>query len=157
MHACAHATLLTNSLPTSRITTYTTLKGSKTRPDDFLSPEDRAPGIISRPGLNCRLEPNKDEEEIDAKFRRGLFYLKGTNRWIGLLSCAEFIACKLRDMVRAEDVFWEAARLSSTHTVWPSVALAHFYLYIRDDVTGARRVLTWAAAQREIPSEKESF
>ena len=80
MQACAHATILTNDHPTSLITTYSTLKGSRSRPDDFLLKDDHADGIISRPGLNCKLEPNNDEEEIDAKFRRGLFYLKGTNR-----------------------------------------------------------------------------
>ena len=45
-------------------------------------------------------------------------------------------------------------RLSSTHTVWPSLALAHFYMYVRDDITAARRVLTWAATQREIPTDR---
>lgn len=81
MDACAHATTFTRESTTTVITTFSTLKGSKTRPDDFLV-EEQAKGVISRPGLNCKIVVNKDDEEIDAKFRRGLFYLKGTNRWI---------------------------------------------------------------------------
>jgi tetratricopeptide (TPR) repeat protein len=81
MDACAHASTLTREAPTTLITTFSTLKGSKTRPDDFLV-VDQVKGVIHRPGLNSRISINKDDEEIDAKFRRGLFYLKGTNRWL---------------------------------------------------------------------------
>jgi hypothetical protein len=47
-------------------------------------------------------------------------------------------------------------RLSSSFTIWATIALVHFYLYVRSDIKAAKRVITWAAKQREIPSSSGS-
>ena len=44
------------------------------------------------------------------------------------------------------------SRLSTTFSPWGTIALAHFYQYTTDNYKQARRVLAWAARQREIPT-----
>lgn len=96
-------------------------------------------------GLRQALEVAEEDEVIDAQFRRGLFFLQSpsSNRWVGLLAYAEFVSSRLQDCQRAEDIFWEAARLSCKYSVWAVVALAHFYQYIWDDPARARKVRIW--------------
>lgn len=94
-------------------------------------------------GMKHALDVAEEDEAIDAQFRRGLFFLQSpnSNRWVGLLAYAEFVACRLQDCKRAEDVHWEAARLSCKYCVWAVIALAHFYQYLWDDLDRARKVM----------------
>jgi tetratricopeptide (TPR) repeat protein len=101
--------------------------------------------IVERSGggaMKHELDVADEDEAIDAQFRRGLFFLQNpnSNRWVGLLAYAEFVANRLQDCKRAEDIFWEAARLSCKYSVWAVIALAHFYQYIWDDLDRARKV-----------------
>lgn len=94
------------------------------------------------------LRVNEDDEAIDARFRRGLFFMQSpdSNRWVGLLAYGDFITSRLHDHSRAEDVLWEAARLSCKYSVWAVVALAHLYQYVWEDQAKARKV------RRKTPS-----
>jgi len=114
---------------------------------------DRSGGGVMKQALDVADE----DEAIDAQFRRGLFFLQNpnSNRWVGLLAYAEFVANRLQDCKRAEDIFWEAARLSCKYSVWAVIALAHFYQYIWDDQDSARKVLLWAERKRTVPIVRE--
>ena len=101
--------------------------------------------LVERSGggeMKFSLEVAEEDENIDAQFRRGLFFMQSpnSNRWIGLLAYAEFVANRLQDCKRAEDIFWESARLSCKYAVWAVIALAHFYQYVWDDVVKAKKV-----------------
>lgn len=46
--------------------------------------------------------------------------------------------------------------ISCMHSVWASIALAHYYQYTRSDIVTARRVLLWAAKRSELPVIREA-
>jgi uncharacterized membrane-anchored protein len=73
---------------------------------------------------------------------------RGSSRWIGLLAYGDFVSSQLRDHHRAEDILWEAAKLSVSASIWASIALAHFYQYCRGNYKAARRVIIWARRRR---------
>lgn len=100
----------------------------------------------------------EEDEAIDAQFRRGLFFMQSpnSNRWVGLLAYAEFVANRLQDCKRAEDIYWEAARLSCKYAVWAVIALAHFYQYMWDDCAKAKKLMLWAAKKRTVPIVRET-
>lgn len=79
-------------------------------------------------------------DQVCSLFRRGLAFLKGGSRWIGLLSYGEVIAYHLKDLIRAEMVLWDAVKLSVGRTVWAAIALLHFYQYARNDYISANDV-----------------
>ena len=86
----------------------------------------------------------------DSHFRRGLFFnQKGSNRWIGLLAYADFLMSCKYDAYTAEDVLWDACRISCQHAVWPSIALIQHYQYIRGNIVKARRVILWVTNRRK--------
>lgn len=107
----------TNALALASLGHFYHVRGDPTRALDFYR-RSRAHNPNSAHNLlllgcmqaTVSLLNETENEEIDASFRRGLFFLKGSNRWIGLLAYAEFSMSKLRDAKRAEEIYWEAAR-----------------------------------------------
>jgi VanZ family protein len=125
---------------------------------------------------------NSQDEEIDATFRKSLLFMQGKNRsvmahtcspvslsdtirWIVLLAYGEFVTNRIRDMLRGEEIFWEAARffpffsaasaqlnirLAISYSAWSTIALIHHYQYMVDDLREANRVFLWAAKCRDI-------
>jgi predicted Zn-dependent protease len=45
------------------------------------------------------------------------------------------------DAVRSESILWEAVRVSFSESVWPVIALSHFYQYVRGDSYRAVRLM----------------
>ena len=88
-------------------------------------------------------------EEIDAYYRRAVYFVNSNCsskqvRWITLLGYAETLICLLQDMARAEEVLWDATRISvNFDSVWPAVALVQFYLYVRGNTKRAYSVMNW--------------
>jgi tetratricopeptide (TPR) repeat protein len=79
-------------------------------------------------------------DQVCALFRRGLVFLKGGSRWIGLLCYGEVTAYILKDLARAETLLWDSVKLSMGRTAWATVALIHFYQYARNDYERAHDV-----------------
>ena len=100
--------------------------------------------------LNSNLESENyfNTDEICANFRKGLFFLKGNSKWLGLLSYGETAAYILNDSQRAESILWNASIESIGRTIWSGIALIHFYQYFCDKCSTARRVSIWAEKMR---------
>ncbi len=89
-----------------------------------------------------------DTDQVCAAFRRGLFFMKSSSRWIALLAYGQFTAYVKKDILSAESMLWTAANLSISRTIWPAIALGHYYQYTRNKYSTARRTLLWAKRMR---------
>lgn len=94
--------------------------------------------------------------ETDSAFRRGLFcqWYHSSTRWIALLSYGEFLLSHMKDTNTAEHFLWEAYRHSASFTIWPTIALAHYFQYIRNDVKRAKKILTYSLRMRNVLSDE---
>jgi len=100
-------------------------------------------GCLSATMILSGIASEAESDSVDkvcASFRRGLFFLKGQSRWIGLLAYGEVVAYVMNDAQRAVTILWDAAIKSALQSVWPSIALVHFYQYYRCDIKTATRV-----------------
>lgn len=86
---------------------------------------------------------------------QGLFLLRCSHRWAVLLAYGEFVAARTGDLLRAQQLLREAAKLSFSRSVWPALAYAHFLQYVRGKPAQGRRVLRWAMRRHRQPSEEE--
>lgn len=82
------------------------------------------------------------KERVDAKYRRGVLLVpKHRYRWIATLGYADFICCELRDIHRAEQYYVQASKVSFSYSIWSTLALSHFYQYVRGEAGVAGRLL----------------
>lgn len=99
------------------------------------------------------------KEEIDACYRRGLL-----SHWpvvellyLPLLAYGQFLLLGMKDPAAAEAYLEEAAKLSLPSSVWPSIALAHYYQYSRRNFARGKQSLLQALEYRLSLLSKRSL
>lgn len=127
-----------------------------------LSFEDSpSPAPVEMIGKNYSANGCLSMIEIDAHYRKGLVLMPDAPyRWIVLLSYADFILCGLKDTHRAQQYYEEGVKLCFSSTLWPIVALGHFYQYTLNDYKATSHLYLRAMRSRhpqETVSSLERF
>lgn len=91
-------------------------------------------------------------DEADASYRRGLLSqdVRCPITYLSYFAYSQFLIHAKQDMAAAEKYLELAAKLSTSLTVWPTIALAHFYQYIRGDLLRAKHLLIRCLEQRKV-------